>query len=407
MLIAAGSLTEFIQFLQIFLWITIPLFVSAIIITTIVHYKRKIGKRTQVDDIPSSMLFSFENNPELPFVPGDQILKASIDQLNNFRHKLFFSNARYSVLKQDLETLEEKYNQVLLNKQNIESSKIYNMNLSAEDAQREMQFQLDRLNEEYAAEKENLLGHLNMLNGRCLKLEEENNVLKEQSSFIKNGIDDSLVTHLQKERTELKNKVSALQFVEDMIEEKQLHINFLQQQLDQRIKNYHTLEQQFGDAAADNMEIKLINENSALRINSLEKEIIERDEQDHQLQELFEEKNSTIAMLTEDLRIKADRLVYLENAFNDVRHRNEQLGTAADEKDSLINNLRLQLHTVEEKIIKLSAKLDTNRKLMAKMNDEMTSVLQEDSRSSPVITMNTDYLLSGNDDEVVASSQSL
>ena len=403
MLIAAGTLAEFLKFLQIFLWITIPSLICAVIITTLVHYRAKRKKASPVVEIEPDILFSFNTVKDIPGIPGEYALKASIDQLKNFRKKFYFSNARYSVLKKDLERLEKKYN-ALLETSETETSNRLPMEQSAGSS--ELQFQLDRLTETATTEKQQLLGHLDLMNQRFTELESENRALKQQATAFSKGIDeDSFIRHLQKDNAELKQKIAELKYAEDLIEEKDAHIGFLQEQIEKRVRTYHQLEQQFTDSSTENLLLKnqIAETNSA--INNLKEEILERDRQDHQVQELLEAKNATIAMLTEDIQHKRDRLLYLENSLNEMRLRNEELQHVTIDKDQVIRDLHQQIEAVEQKFTRLAEKLDQNRRFIAKMQGEMNSVLEE-VKPSPVIVMNTEYVL-GNGDEVVASSQSL
>lgn len=153
-MLTAGVWTEFLNFLQIFFWVALPLLLSAAAITTFFHYRRRRSKSIGVD-LPADLLLPFSVPSDLPPIPADHALKASLNQISMFRSSLITSNARYSVLKKDLDRLEAKYNELLKTK-TIEQPETSTDMVSLE-VTNELRHQLDQLNETYTTEKKDLI----------------------------------------------------------------------------------------------------------------------------------------------------------------------------------------------------------------------------------------------------------
>ena len=66
----------------------------------------------------------------------------------------------------------------------------------------------------------------------------------------------AVIQKWEEEKAELKKRISEQEYLKDVLEEKKLQISFLQQQLEQRIKNHHLVEQQFRELGIKFMEVK-------------------------------------------------------------------------------------------------------------------------------------------------------
>ncbi len=60
---------------------------------------------------------------------------------------------------------------------------------------------------------------------------------------------EQLSAKAEEENNVLKNKINEGEYLQDLAQEKKLQVDFLQQQLEQRIKNFHQLERKADEAA--------------------------------------------------------------------------------------------------------------------------------------------------------------
>src|SRR5688572_10993579 len=129
------SLYEFKLFLQIVLWIAIPGTILAIVITTILHYRRK--KRLALEPEPefagpASLLMSSGEIGQLP----DWLASGNPENTNllkKYEREIRRYREDYNNLEQDFRALEEKYGDLL--------NKAYHNDQSGNEA-------MDRLHQE-------------------------------------------------------------------------------------------------------------------------------------------------------------------------------------------------------------------------------------------------------------------
>lgn len=410
MLLAAGGLTDFLKFLQIFCWITIPIFLSAIFITTLFHYRKKGKKKPNSPEIDAEQLLS--GNLELSPVPADHALGASLAQIKQFRKKLISSNARYSALKKDIKSLEEKYNKLILSKINNETETFKQLNMENTNTgnQQDMQNQVDQFNDTITQGRDDLMGHVHILTNSNQKLEEENRILREhiQVYTSTDGNPEKMIRKFQDEKDELKKRLSSLEYLEDIVEEKMLQIKFLQQQLDARIKMHHEAENKFSDLSGAVCDMKSRSDEAAAMVNELRTEMEKKQGIENELRNTLEARSSEHEQLRNELTTKTEHLVYLESIVNELRSQNEELNALKADKEDIINNITAQLREFEDRNRRLTDRLSHNHQLIHRLQKEIALVVESESEyidapapSSPVIVMSpvpglTQHSIAGN-----------
>lgn len=326
MLLASGPFSEFMQFIQVFFWITIPFLLLGILATVLLHYRKK--KRGNVEDelpllLPAGLPAGYSP------VPSEYVVTASLQQIDEFRKRLTLSNAKFTLLKKDYDALGEKYNALVSPANTPEPD-------------------------------QNIMPMDNQTNN---------------------------------------SRINEQEYLRDVLTEKKKQIEFLQIQIEQRIRDNHELETRFNDLSADYMGMKNVNEDLQRNLQAYEEELkakqAKKEELISMVDLLQQDKQSLLAELHES-KSQANQLQIL---VEELKGENDQLNTQLDEKETAITRLEEQVAIYADRINKLNAKLDVNRKIMLHVRNEIGMAVEGElpENYSPVITMKTDFRGTGNE----------
>ena len=374
LLISDVSLIVFIQFLQIFLWISIPAFMIGLGITLITHYRNKKKKQKA----PEHSLV-FENNGSFAGYDDASLIPFNMNSerdTKKFMNYLSFSNARYIAIQKDFKVLTEKYQLLQKNmNKNFETKNNDTMETIHTDLQQMSHQQIDSLNQQHEMEKKELLSELDQLTRSFENLEKDNNSLRDQLNvYCENGTGfTSMLQKWDEERSELKNRISEQEYLKDVLDEKKQQISFLQQQLEQRIKNHHLVEQQFRELG-----IKFMEANEKLEI---------KEQSAKEFQAQVHEKENEIIFLKEVLQSANDNVVQLEATIKELNEQDLKFVVESKEKNVLMNDLQAQLTESNEAKIKLEEKLERSQTFFKGFHRKLSDILQEENPESPVIMM--------------------
>ena len=375
-LLSDASSIVFLKFLQVFLWISIPALLIGMLITTVSHYRNK-RKKVKTPGQP----YILEES-----VDYDDVSLMSLNlQVNNQEAKkivnyLSFSNARYIAIQKDFKTLSEKYQQLQANiYKNSETKKIEFMETIQTDLQPITSEQIARIKQQHESEKKELLTELAQLTTSFENLEKDNNSLREQLNvYCENGT--GFTTLLQKwedEKAELKSRINQQEYLKDVLDEKKQQIVFLQQQLEQRIRNHHLVEQQFRDLG-----VKFMDVNEKLEVNQ---QLIK------EFQAAVHDKEQEIIFLKEVVQSANANAVHLETAFKELQEEHSKLSLDIEEKNSQVSELQLQLAEINDVKIKLEERLERSQTFIKGFHRKLSDILQEEIPESPVIVMKPLY----------------
>lgn len=382
LLLSDASAAIFLKFLQILLWIGIPAFVIAMLITTLIHYKNK--RRKAKKQAGQSLIFengkSFSGYDDFSLIPPGFYLPGSQQEVKGIIHQLFHSNARYIAIRKDFEMLNEKYQRLHVNiHQHSETIKKETMETIQEDLQQTLQAQIQNIKQQHEIEKKELYAELTLLTKAFENLEKDNNSLQDQ--LLAYSSDENKTTAvIQKwevEKAELKKRISEQEYLKEVLEEKKLQITFLQQQLEQRIRNHHLVEQQFRDLGIKFMEVK-----EQLEI---------KEQTEKEFQASFQEKEQEIVFLKETIQSKSDHLTQLEASLKTLEEQNGNFCLTVDDNKKLIHALQEQLANSELQTKELAGKLEKNNAFLKGFHRKLSDVLEEEEAASPVIVMKPVY----------------
>jgi len=371
MLLSDASLFVFFNFLQVFLWISIPALLIGMLVTTVMHYRDKRKKQKSLD---KPFIFESEGSSaaDISLIPLDLFLHGDKEETRRIKNYLSHSNARYIAIQKDFKVLTEKYQQLQVKSyQNFETKKNKSMETIHTDMQQISYEQVDS-QQEYELEKKEMLAELHQLTISFENLEKDNISLREQlSAYCENeaGV-TSMIQKWDEEKTELKKRINDQEYLKDVLEEKKQQIVFLQQQLEQRIKNHHLEEQQFRELG-----IKFIDANEKL----------EKKEQS------IKDKEQEIIFLKEVAEVAAVNAGQLEATIKKMQEKNSEFSFELDKKNILITEMQAQLAEINDAKIKLEERLERSQTFFKGFHRKLSDILQEEVPESPVIVMKPVY----------------
>ena len=381
LLLLDASLFVFFNFLQVFLWISIPALLIGMSITTVMHYrdKRKKQKSLEGSLIPKNEGSSADHG-DISLIPSDLFLYGDKQESKRIMNYLSQSNARYIAIQKDFKILTEKYQQLRKNNsQNFATKKNKTMETIHRDLQQISHEQVNSIQQEYELEKKEMLAELHQLTISFENLEKDNISLREQlSAYCENeaGV-TSMIQKWDEEKAELKRRINDQEYLKDVLEEKKQQIVFLQQQLEQRIKNHHLEEQQFRELG-----IKFIDANEKLEMK--ERSIKEFEATVH-------DKEREIILLKEVVQTAAVNAEQLETTIRKMQEKNSKFSSEIDKKNILITEMQAQLAEINEAKIKLEERLERSQTFFKGFHRKLSDILQEEVPESPVIVMKPVY----------------
>ena len=377
LLLFDASLIVFFKFLQVFLWISIPALLMGMLITTVIHYNNKRKKRKSLDEP-----FIFESEAsgtgydDVSSMPMNLFLHKDKQETRRIMNYISHSNARYIAIQKDFKVLTEKYQQLQVKSyQNSETKKNKSMETIHTNLQEVSYEHVSAIREQHELEKKELLAELDQLTISFENLEKDNISLREQLSvYCENGTGfTAMIQKWDEEQAELKSRISEQEYLKDVLEEKKQQIVFLQQQLEQRIKNHHLVEQQFRGLG-----IKLMDANEKLDIK-------EQSVKDFQAAVL--DKEQEISFLKEVVQSAAAKAAQLETTIKEMHEQNSKYSFELEKKNDLINKLQTQLTEINEAKIKLEERLERSQTFIKGFHRKLSDILQEEIPESPVIVM--------------------
>ena len=383
LLLSDASSIVVLKFLQIFLWISIPAFLIGMLITTFTHYSNKRKKQKE-----SKQPFIFEDDAS--YAGYDEVslmplaLQANDQETKKIMNYLSFSTARYIAMQKDFKFLTEKYQQLQANKsyinQNLETKNNDTMETIHTDLQQIPGQQIDLIRQQqHEIEKRELLAELDQLTVSYENLEKDNNSLREQLNvYCENGTGfTSMIQKWEEEKAELKRRISEQEYLKDVLDEKKQQITFLQQQLEQRIKNHHLVEQQFRELG-----IKFMEANEKLEI---------KEQSDKEFQAAVHDKEQEIILLKEALQSATAKAAQLETTIKEWQEQHSKFSFELKEKNNLVSDLHAQLAEANEAKIKLEERLERSQTFIKGFHRKLSDILQEEIPESPVIVMKPVY----------------
>ncbi|MFC0774896.1 hypothetical protein [Terrimonas alba] len=392
-MLATGSSFDFVQFFQILCWIVIPAFLITALVTVYLHYKKR-KKETAIDEEEKLLSAS----PELVgYTKGDGefVCFDHSPLISEYKKRLSFNHARYSALRHDFEKLEEKYaglaSYAVINFSNKNS---IDMEYPYEQMPQQMQEEIQRVSDRYSQEKEELLARLQQMNQAYTSLEEENESLSEQLKLRSAGAEEeqSILSKWKEENSQLKEKVAEQEYIREVLQEKKLQIEFLQNQLEQRIKTNHLDEYQKKQLHTEINDLKNLHEEDVQKFEILTREFQQKKEETEKLQVILTGKEEQLAEKQELLASKLDHITLLENTLHESKEKYERQNEFVNESKGIIADLQEQLVNEQAKLQAAEQKYAAQRQTLQRLYNDISMIVEQENSQSPVIALRPEYV---------------
>jgi len=395
MLLATGSAFDFVKFIQILCWIILPVLLLAVLLTVFLHYRKKKIEKAEAENGDEEFMHA---SPELVgYTKGDgeYVFFDHSSLISEYKKRLSYNHARYTALRHDFEKLETKYamlasyaTTMLINKKNI------NMENLQDSMPQNMETEINKMTENYAAEKKELFSRLEQMKNSYQNLEHEHELLLEKVSMetITDEEKTAIINRWREENIALKDKVAEQEYLKEVIEEKKVQIDFLQNQLEQRIKNNHQSDTQRKQVLADLEQSKNANESTLKQLESVKTELMRQQEDRNKLQMVLNEREELLAERQQLLASKLDHITWLENTLHEFKEQNEILNASVADSKDLISAFQEQLSQEQLRTQSIEQKLLSNKQVLQRLYKDFSAIIEEENGQSPVIALRPDYI---------------
>lgn len=394
MLLVAGPSAEFLKFIQILCWIILPVLVTAVLLTVFLHYRKRKEIENEKENTEEKFMRASPERVGYTNGNGEYILFDHSNLLQQYKDRLFYNHARYTALQHDFAVVETKYAALARYTQThfLTHKKTAMQNLH-EQMPKQLQAEINRLTGNDETEKKELLGSLEQLEKSYRQLEQENRLLQEQMSL--GTVNDEeravIINRWKEENASLRDKTAEQEYLADVVEEKKAQVVFLQNQLEQRIKNLYQSEHLRLQTVVEMKQMKEDKEAVKKNVESLENELLLKQEQADKMQVIYCQKEEQLAEKQQTINAKLDQIAYLEQMLHETKEQNDLLNAALVNSREQVNTLQQQFSGEQSKLQFLTQKLLTNKQIIQRIHREFSSFMDDDSEVSPVITLRPEY----------------
>ena len=318
MFLVAGPSPEFLKFIQILAWIIAPIFLIAIVVTIYMHY-RKRKKKDQLTGAEEDELL--EASPEqVGYTKGDgeYVLFDHSPLIQEYKDRLTYHHARNAALQQDMDKLSAKYDL--------------------------------------------------LINYATFSFDSSNSTKKETMEQLTSNTAESTILETSVEQ----------HFLKDMVEEKKAQIEFLQSQLDNRLKQQHEVEQQRLAVLAELEAAQQRTHEAALQIEKLKNDLILKQDEADRLQVKICEKEELLTARDALIIAKDNQVTYLENQLQQNKEQQEILQADAHDNRDKVSALEIKLADEASKLKYVEEKLELNKNLIKRVYKEFSGFIAEE-----------------------------
>jgi chromosome segregation ATPase len=255
----------------------------------------------------------------------------------------------------------------------------------SEELQRYFAKQVDELGLQYKNEKNDLAVQLQQMQGTLQQLRDENAVLQQKAqanSEHRHGNYEQQIKEMQlllskteEEKTALKNKITDQTYLQDVLQEKKLQIEFLQNQLEQRIKTFREVEKEAADKTIQVQQTQTQKDSFEREMHSMREELQQQREEVNAWQQAVERSREENRQNQDNLRSKTGHIENLERNLHEVQQQQAVLQLVLDDKQNMITSLQESLNREQAKTKDLEGKLVTNNQLLSKIYGDLSKSL--------------------------------
>ncbi len=401
MLLASGPSFEFIKFIQVFCWIVLPVLLLAVLLTIYFHFRKKRSEGSSDENIDEKLAAASPEQMGFTRGDGEYVLFDHSALIGEYKNRLSYNHARYTALRRDFEKLEltnaglARYAtyQFLKNKKD-------DMGNNYEQMPQVLQEEISKITAAAKIEKEEMLAAMERISWSYKLLEEENQTLQDQLKIHTASGDEKNMVLVRwiEENASLKEKVAEQKYVHDVLTEKKAQIDFLQNQLEQRIKNSNQWENEYAKLATEMEESKL--ENSR-QLQILNEDLINKNEEVDKMQVLFCGLEEQLKEKDQVVTSKQDHTDRVETALQEAKEQQDKMKAALAISNERVSHLENQLLTEKQKNEESGQSLAVHKQLFQKLYKDLSTIMKDEVSQSPVINLRTDYISTEKDDMAV------
>jgi len=161
------------------------------------------------------------------------------------------------------------------------------------------------------------------------------------------------------------------------------YIEFLQNQLEERIKNHSQAEQKIKELTASLQEVSAQSNQSEGKIIFLHQQIESKHHELEHAQLTSDQKDAEIHRVKEELQTKTSQVMHLENLLAEIREQNSILNISFGESQGAITALKEQLAGEQQHIHHMEDKLLKNRQLLERIYRDLESSVAFKEHTDP------------------------
>lgn len=252
MYLLAVNLYEFGQFLQILLWISLPMVLVALLVTTYLHYRKKRKLKNEEDPLPATDTMTGDRLAN-GLLLGDPSASLPVENGNAYRGFLWMkdkyeqyreqTDRKYEKLKEELTRSENRYLELLTSRPSQPANPSATLIMLSDSSLQEpatvtfLESASQDVTPMEAATQGRTSRELASPDASPQELVSQDNPLHEPA------LQAPSPKSAPRDNASIETLILSSPGVRGMPDEKDRQIGFLQSQLDQRIKNYHQLEQ--------------------------------------------------------------------------------------------------------------------------------------------------------------------
>ena len=209
MLLAIGPSFEFVRFLQVLGWIILPVALLALIITIVLHYRKKRSGNILAENDEEKLILASPEQLGYTRGDGEYVFFDHSALISEYKKRLSYNHARYTALRHDFDRLQVRYTDLAsFAATNSTDKKAMRVEYTYEQMPQPPQEDIAKIPVTYKADKDELLSKLDQVMLSLKTLETENRALhyqlketKQQNELLHaSAVDDKKLIALLKEQ---------------------------------------------------------------------------------------------------------------------------------------------------------------------------------------------------------------
>lgn len=387
------------EYVLILVYICLPVLLITTGLALWLHYRRK-KRIIELEDAeknnsqPQSSLSLITSKQTVALSP--LAIEDKVGLIKECRRQLTKSRAKYMALKQDFCATQKA---VVASENELQYKIGYmeklNEKITAYEKQiRELQNKLEVLETAIPVKDEAsfLREALREKDIEIVKLKERvttldisnfQKVKKEESVSVLSS-DQNINTYirkielLQQEKAVTDRKLGEQESQKDVYAQSRVQIEYLQNQLEQRIKNHSEAEQKNKELNSSLQQVLARSTQLEGKVTFLNQQIESKHHELEQAQLILDQKDAEIHRMKEELQGKASQVSHLENLLAELKEQNSILNITFGESQNAISLLKEQLAGEQQHINQIEDRLLKNKQLLERIYRDLESSVIND-----------------------------